>query len=669
MKKIKYFLFSILCLFSFSTVFAKNEIVIKDITPIYDENSGVIVTEENGEHSVIFNDKDQSVKYKITIQNTFEYDVLIKKIELTTPTEEFLKYSFEGLNENNVLKSKETKDVIVSLETVEVDGWGRNFTDELTANISYEKVVINPNTSTKEEIVIWFLVAFITISTIVICKKNKVAQYVILIITLSSTIPSINAQELPVLLIKINVSYESQNIMKPSNCELDSKSYKISGCSDYWNYSQQIKNIYIENESRDITDYAYKFDVSEKQNGRVMAYLIDNEDDDNYYNLYLQADGLIYPNTNASYYFSDMRYLSVIDNIEGLDTSNVTNMKGMFYYAGYKNPEFTLDLGNKFNTSKVEDMSFMFAFVGKESKVLTIDISNFNTSNVTDMNSMFQMTGYDCINFNLDLSSFNTIRVTNMSKMFSQTGQNSEKLILDLGNNFDTSNVTNMYFMFSNTGYESSEFILDLGDKFDTSKVTDMGGMFSSTGRNNPTFTLDLGDKFDTSNVTKMNSMFLAIGYSNPEFTLDLGDKFDTSNVTNMSGLFWETGYNSKKFTLELGENFDTSKVTNMSNLFYYTGYSNPEFTLDLGNKFDTSNVTDTSGMFRFSGHMSTKLDIHMTIRNPNVTRYSDMFYGTAHKTGSKITVNYTKDTESLVEKMIATKSGNCNVVKGALVE
>ena len=118
MKKIKYFLFSILCLFSFSTVFAKNEIVIKDITPIYDENSGVIVTEENGEHSVIFNDKNQSVKYKITIQNTFEYDVLIKKIELTTPTEEFLKYSFEGLNENNVLKSKETKDVFVSLETV-----------------------------------------------------------------------------------------------------------------------------------------------------------------------------------------------------------------------------------------------------------------------------------------------------------------------------------------------------------------------------------------------------------------------------------------------------------------------------------------------------------------------------------------------------------------------
>ena len=667
MKKIKYFLFSILCLFSFSTVFAKNEIVIKDITPIYDENSGVIVTEENGEHSVIFNDKDQSVKYNVVLKNNTNKDIPIENLMLPKPTEDFLKYELTGLNSGDIIKANSTKDVVISLETVKTEGWGRNFDIELTAAVNLDSSVLNPNTN--DFVVILFILSIVFGCSVFVLKNKKVARYGILIIGFFSVVPYINADKVYMVPIKINVSFESQNMMKPSNCELDSTSYKISGCSDYWNYSQQIKNIYIENESRDITDYAYKFDVSEKQNGRVMAYLIDNEDDDNYYNLYLQADGLIYPNTNASYYFFDMRYLSVIDNLEGLDTSNVTNMKGMFYYAGYKNPEFTLDLGNKFDTSKVEDMSFMFAFVGKESKVLTIDVSNFNTSNVTDMNSMFQMTGYDCINFNLDLSSFNTIRVTNMSKMFSQTGQNSEKLILELGNNFDTSNVTNMYFMFSNTGYESSEFILDLGDKFDTSKVTDMGGMFSSTGRNNPTFTLDLGDKFDTSNVTKMNSMFLAIGYSNPEFTLDLGDKFDTSNVTNMSGLFWETGYNSKKFTLELGENFDTSKVTNMSNLFYYTGYSNPEFTIDLGNKFDTSNVTDTSGMFRFSGHMSTKLDIHMTIRNPNVTRYSDMFYGTAHKTGSKITVNYTKDTESLVEKMIATKSGNCNVVKGALVE
>ena len=42
--------------------------------------------------------------------------------------------------------------------------------------------------------------------------------------------------------------------------------------------------------------------------------------------------------------------------------------------------------------------------------------------------------------------------------------------------------------------------------------------------------------------------------------------------------------------------------------------------------------------------------------------------YGAATSTGAQITVNYTKDTSSLVDSMIETKSSNSNVVKGSLV-
>ena len=45
------------------------------------------------------------------------------------------------------------------------------------------------------------------------------------------------------------------------------------------------------------------------------------------------------------------------------------------------------------------------------------------------------------------------------------------------------------------------------------------------------------------------------------------------------------------------------------------------------------------------------------------------MFGSVATKTGSKITVNYTSATSSLVDQMIATKSDDSNVVKGVQVD
>ena len=57
------------------------------------------------------------------------------------------------------------------------------------------------------------------------------------------------------------------------------------------------------------------------------------------------------------------------------------------------------------------------------------------------------------------------------------------------------------------------------------------------------------------------------------------------------------------------------------------------------------------------------------TIKNPNISNYSGMFSSVAIQPGSKITVNYTSETEALVDQMIATKSPESNVVKGKLVD
>ena len=178
-------------------------------------------------------------------------------------------------------------------------------------------------------------------------------------------------------------------------------------------------------------------------------------------------------------------------------------------------------------------------------------------------------------------------------------------------------------------------------------------------------FTLDVSN-FNTSNVTDMSGMFFGIGYNNSTFTLDVSG-FDTGNVTDMSNMFSLTGFNSTVFALDVS-NFDTSNVTNMNMMFFEAGYSNPIFSLDVSN-FDTSKVTNMRGMFREAGYNSTKLNTSITIRNPNVINYADMFLNVAEKEGSQIIVNYTSETSDLVDAMIATKSELSNVIKGVQVD
>ena len=116
------------------------------------------------------------------------------------------------------------------------------------------------------------------------------------------------------------------------------------------------------------------------------------------------------------------------------------------------------------NTSDVTDMAGMFSNC---SGLTSLDLSGFNTSNVRNMERMF----ISCrLLTTLDLSSFNTSNVTRMSQMFSYCRSLAS---LDL-TGFNTSEVTNMRGMFHSCSDLTS---LDLSD-FNTSNVTDMGGMF-----------------------------------------------------------------------------------------------------------------------------------------------------------------------------------------------
>ena len=322
----------------------------------------------------------------------------------------------------------------------------------------------------------------------------------------------------------------------------------------------------------------------------------------------------VYFNPNSGYFFSNLRALNSIANLNDISTTYTTSMAYMFNYAGYSSTSFTLSLGSNFNTANVTDMNNMFAYAGKNSTAYTLSLgSNFDTTNVTNMSNLFRENGYSNTSFTLSLGSkFKTSNVTNMNSMFYGTGHNSTTFTLSLGSYFNTAKVTNMASMFRETGYSSTSFTLNLGSNFNTVAATSMSYMFYKCGYTNPSFTLTLGSNFDTGIVTDMSYMFGYVGYSSTSFTLNLGSKFNTVSATNMSYMFDHTGYSSTSFTLNLGSSFDTSNVTTMAYMFQYAGYTNTSFTLTLGSKFNTAKVTKMLHMFDSCGYNSTTFTLSL---------------------------------------------------------
>ena len=262
--------------------------------------------------------------------------------------------------------------------------------------------------------------------------------------------------------------------------------------------------------------------------------------------------------------------------------------------------------------------------------------NNFNTSNVTNMGSMFS----GCISLTtLDLSGFNTKNVQTMGSMFSSDKNLTE---IDL-TSLNTKNVTSIASMFSGC---SSLTSLDLTN-FNTEKVNNTSYTFSGCSKLQ---TIDISS-FNTINVTNMNYMFSGCTSLKK---LDL-KKFNTSNVTTMSTMF---NYCKTLETLDLS-NFNTSNVTNMNSIFKNCMSLK---TLNINN-FNISKVTDLAEAFYNCSTLTTIINI----TNPNITNYNNIFYGSATNDNAKITINYTSNTSTIVDNIIATKSSGSKITKNQI--
>ena len=359
-----------------------------------------------------------------------------------------------------------------------------------------------------------------------------------------------------------------------------------------------------------------------------------------------------------------------VSGLENLNTSEVTDMSGMFYnWAG----SVTIDMRNH-NTEKVTSMKEMFAFCKN------VTLMGLNTSNVTNMIDMFA----NYTSESLDISDFNTNKVTNAGRMFSASSISS----LTVGPDFQFKslatkangvfwNVTNMNVTLD----PKSTTDPDVDVNVENAMINKLGFVNSTNGklrinlRNRPqviwtadnktltfvyTSKVYVGDKFNGYTVTRVwsdedvtnstqtdfpawtgNNLNSVLGkvtkvvidesfsvvkpkstcnwfYLNNQLTTISGLEYlNTSEVVTMDGMFFSYGGTSLNVS-----NFNTSKVTTMNNMFCNCSSLT---SLDLSN-FDTGNVTNMHQLFGNCTALQT-LTFSDKFKTQKVTNMEYMFY------------------------------------------
>jgi len=327
----------------------------------------------------------------------------------------------------------------------------------------------------------------------------------------------------------------------------------------------QIESITIEKTNVVPSDAKYSKDISSKQDGSVMLWYTDKDNNSLYEISIGSENGSVEANTNGNGMFAYLDNVSSLD-LSGLDTSNMTSMTHMFYNSSKL---VNIDL-SEFKTSKLLYFNNMFNGC---SSLVNLDLSSFDTSKISNFSNLFK----DCTSLKkINLSSFDTHSAT----IFAFTFMNCQSLENLNLSNFNTSKVTDMSGMFYNC---SSLTSLDLSN-FNTINVTSMGsGMFYNC---NKLTSLDLSN-FNTSKVTDMSDMFNSCSSL---ININLSN-FNTINLTNMYSMFYRC---SALSSLDLSS-FNISKVTNMYKTFMLCSNLTTIYVSDL---WSTSSVTNSNNMF-----------------------------------------------------------------------
>ena len=372
--------------------------------------------------------------------------------------------------------------------------------------------------------------------------------------------------------------------------EASDEPYMMAYNEDYafWGdgYRENIKTIDFLDSKSVPKDSVASWDVSDKQDGSVMAWVINDPDNSGYYKLYIGGTNGVIANEDSSFLFYSFVSANTMNFGNNFDTSRVINMSNMF--AGSNNL-ITLSIDN-WDTSNVTNMESMFSFC---QSLTTLNLNDWDTGNVTNMTSMFYSSGMETLLIN----NWDTSNVTSMSTMFVNMTNLTE---LNL-NGWDTSSVTNMSHMFY---YSQNLTKLNLCS-FDNSSVTSSGGfqrIFSSCTRlkeiyvgpkwvDNPNIDTWYSD-IPTSGVIQSNNCEVQA----EAISLSISTTSTDNNITVVANADADSGIKTYEYSLNGGQTWQegNSNVYVFENLELNKSYNiSVKVTSNLGKTLTKQTYTD----------------------------------------------------------------------------
>ena len=405
--------------------------------------------------------------------------------------------------------------------------------------------------------------------------------------------------------------------------------------TDIWR--TDIEQIIISDSNKVPSEALGQFDLSEKQNGSVMAWYTD-KDNDGKFEMTIGQDGGVVANANSSYLFSTIQNEEekepFLVGIENLDTSHVEDMSFMFYFSEDQTTEF--DLGDNFDTSHVKDISAMFYVMGGSS-LKKIRLGNeFDVSKVEKQSGTFEYTGAggslycyvkddttrqwflkhaEEMNWHIGVNTdwdykpeYDEYIVNEQSmglagvpirtheptdnRIMAEPAKYTELPSKD-ENGYPISYVTDTkrYYFFGTEikRDDIEELTIETSCKvpekalgqFDLSEKQNGSVMAWYTDKDKDgLYEMTIGQEGGV--VANPNCCYLFCDLSQIN---GMGNLY-TSGVTDMSYMFLDYGANGKNNALDLEDNFDTSNVKRMDGMFAHLGAYNEYYSLRLGKAF-----------------------------------------------------------------------------------
>ena len=337
--------------------------------------------------------------------------------------------------------------------------------------------------------------------------------------------------------------------------------------------------------------------------------------------------------TDMSYMFYSNRNLENIDNLQNFDTKNVTNMDEMFAY-NKKIKSFKI---TNWDFSNVESIHNMFRDMGYDSDSLDFEVSNLKSDKISALTYTFNNIGYNAKKLNVKVENIESLNDVNITQTFYNLGYKAENVNVFI-NNLNFKNSTNVVSIFSYMAYSATNVDLTISNINFESAIND-SSRFNYIGGNAKGYLNVNLSNINMDSITRANNNFSDIGYQGEKVKINI-DNLSLNSANGLDYIFDSSGENAKEFELNV-TNLHARSAKTVYNSFRYVGQFTNK-TIVKVKDWETPELTSALSMFDHLGQ-GVRDELELTIDNVDFSKITSakyMFFSNAETGTNTATIN-----------------------------